>query len=242
MKIVTLAGGLSSERDVSFVTGSNVTAALRENGHQVILMDVFMGRGEEGEDISDWFDRSEEVSTAVSAISEQAPDIEAIKASRPGDLKSFFGPNVIRLCQEADIVFLALHGENGENGKIQAAFDLLGICYTGSDYLSSAIAMNKDIAKKMFAAGGVPVPKGFAVQKGVESTVRPDFPCVVKPCCGGSSIGVSIVRDQSEYKAALEEAFRWENEVVVEQYIQGREFSVCVLEDQALPIIEIAPI
>ena len=102
--------------------------------------------------------------------------------------------------------------------------------------------MNKDIAKKMFAAGGVPVPKGFAVQKGVESTVRPDFPCVVKPCCGGSSIGVSIVRDQSEYEAALEEAFRWENEVVVEQYIQGREFSVCVLEDQALPIIEIAPI
>ena len=242
MKIVTLAGGLSSERDVSFVTGSNVTAALRENGHQVILMDVFMGRGEEGEDISDWFDRSEEVSTAVSAISEQAPDIEAIKASRPGDLKNFFGPDVIRLCQEADIGFLALHGENGENGKIQAAFDLLGICYTGSDYLSSAIAMNKDIAKKMFAAGGVPVPKGFAVQKGVESTVRPDFPCVVKPCCGGSSIGVSIVRDQSEYEAALEEAFRWENEVVVEQYIQGREFSVCVLEDQALPIIEIAPI
>ena len=240
MNIVVLAGGLSPERDVSLVTGSNVCKALRENGHHVILMDVFMGR--EGDDVAHWFEKSEEVSVKVSGIAETAPDLAAVKASRADQSDCFFGPNVIALCQMADIVFMALHGENGENGKIQAAFDLFGIRYTGSDYLSSAIAMNKALAKKVLAAGGVPVPRGFSVRKGVETSKQPGFPCVVKPCCGGSSIGVSIVNNQKEYEQALEEAFRWENEVVVEQYIQGREFSICVIDGKALPIIEIAPI
>lgn len=240
MNIVVLAGGLSPERDVSLVTGSKVCEALRENGHKVILMDVFMGR--EGDDVADWFEKSEEVSAEVNGIAETAPDLAAVKASRADQSDCFFGPNVITLCRMADIVFMALHGENGENGKIQAAFDLFGIRYTGSDYLSSAIAMNKELAKKVLAAGGVPVPRGFSVKKGVETSKQPGFPCVVKPCCGGSSIGVSIVNDQKEYKQALEEAFRWEDEVVVEQYIQGREFSVCVIDGKALPIIEIAPI
>lgn len=240
MNIVVLAGGLSPERDVSLVTGSTVCEALRENGHNVILMDVFMGR--EGDDAGHWFERSEEVSMTVSGIAETAPDLAAVKASRADQSNCFFGPNVIALCQAADIVFMALHGENGENGKIQAAFDLFGIRYTGSDYLSSAIAMNKELAKKVLAAGGVPVPRGFSVKKGVATGKQPGFPCVVKPCCGGSSIGVSIVNDQQEYEQALEEAFRWEQEVVVEQYIQGREFSVCVIDGKALPIIEIAPL
>ena len=240
MKIVVLSGGLSPERDVSLVTGSKVTEALRENGHQVILMDVFLGR--EGDDVADWFEKSEEVSVAVTGIAETAPDLAAVKASRADQTDCFFGPNVITLCQMADIVFMALHGENGENGKIQAAFDLFGIRYTGSDYLSSAIAMNKELAKKVLAAGGVPVPRGFSVKKGVETSKQPGFPCVVKPCCGGSSIGVSIANNQKEYEQALEEAFRWEDEVVVEQYIQGREFSVCVIDGKALPVIEIAPI
>ena len=240
MNIVVLAGGLSPERDVSLVTGSKVCEALRENGHAVILMDVFMGR--EGDDVAHWFEKSEEVSVAVAGIAETAPDLAAVKASRADQSDCFFGPNVIELCRMADIVFMALHGENGENGKIQATFDLFGIRYTGSDYLSSAIAMNKELAKKVLAAGGVPVPRGFSVKKGVETGKQPGFPCVVKPCCGGSSIGVSIVNDQKEYEQALEEAFRWEDEVVVEQYIQGREFSVCVIDGKALPIIEIAPI
>lgn len=240
MNIVVLAGGLSPERDVSLVTGSTVCEALRENGHNVILMDVFMGR--EGDDVEHWFERSGEVSMTVSGIAETAPDLAAVKASRADQSNCFFGPNVIALCQAADIVFMALHGENGENGKIQAAFDLFGIRYTGSDYLSSAIAMNKELAKKVLAAGGVPVPRGFSVKKGVATGKQPGFPCVVKPCCGGSSIGVSIVNNQQEYEQALEEAFRWEQEVVVEQYIQGREFSVCVIAGKALPIIEIAPL
>ena len=240
MKIVVLAGGLSPERDVSLVTGSKVCEALRQNGHKVILMDVFMGR--EGDDVAHWFEKSEEVSAKVTGIAETAPDLAAVKASRADQSDCFFGPNVITLCRMADIVFMALHGENGENGKIQAAFDLFGIRYTGSDYLSSAIAMNKELAKKVLAAGGVPVPRGFAVKKGVETKKQPGFPCVVKPCCGGSSIGVSIVNNQKEYEQALREAFLWEDEVVVEQYIEGREFSICVIDGKALPIIEIAPI
>ena len=238
MNIVVLAGGLSPERDVSLVTGANVCRALRANGHQVILMDVFLGR--EGNDVEEWFEHSEQISIPVDGISENAPDLAAVRAMRE-DAECFFGPNVIQLCRLADIVFMALHGENGENGKLQAAFDLFDIRYTGSDYLSSAIAMNKGLAKKLMAAAGVPVAEGFSLKKGVPSDEIPTFPCVVKPCCGGSSIGVSIAYDQAEYDAALAEAFRWEQELVVERYIKGREFSVCVIDGHALPIIEIAP-
>ena len=149
MDIVVLAGGLSTERDVSFKTGSMVAAALKENGHRVILLDVFMGYSDKEEDLTGIFDRAEAVSVKVAAsvkvdnIPEVAPDLAAVKASRKDQSPCFFGPNVIRMCQMADIVFMALHGENGENGKLQAAFDLFGIKYTGSDYLSSAIAMSK---------------------------------------------------------------------------------------------------
>ena len=246
MDIVVLAGGLSTERDVSFKTGDMVAKALRENGHRVILLDVFMGYKEAEEDISDIFEHSIEASVSVSAIPETAPDLAKVKASRKDQSACFFGPNVISMCQMADIVFMALHGENGENGKIQAAFDLLGIKYTGSGYLSSALAMDKGAAKIFFEKNGVPTPTGMKMTKADHTD---DFdktglslPCVVKPCCGGSSIGVSIVRTKEQFHAALDEAFRWEDELIIEEYIEGREFSVGVLEYQALPIIEIAPV
>ena len=105
------------------------------------------------------FDKAEEISVKVENIPEVAPDLLKVKASRKDQSDNFFGPNVIRMCQMADIVFIGLHGENGENGKVQAAFDLFGIKYTGSDYLSSAIAMNKDMAKQFFLANGIPTPK-----------------------------------------------------------------------------------
>ncbi len=246
MNIVVLAGGLSPERDVSFVTGSNVTEALRKNGHQVILLDVFMGYGDDEEDLTGVFERSREVSVSVSGITEDAPDLAAVKKSRKDQSDCFFGPNVIAMCRMADIVFLALHGENGENGKVQATFDLYGIKYTGTGYLSSALAMDKSLSKRLFAANGIPTPAGISMKKEEcqweFAKTGLAFPCVVKPCCGGSSIGVSIVRNEKEYQKALEEAFRWEQEVVVEEYIRGREFSVGVMDFQALPIIEIAPI
>lgn len=246
MNIVVLAGGLSSERDVSFATGNNVAAALRKNGHQVVLLDVFMGYGEEGEDLSDVFGRSCQVSVSAAGISKDAPDLAAVKRSRKDQSDCFFGPNVIAICRKADIVFLALHGENGENGKVQAAFDLYGIKYTGTGYLSSALAMDKGLSKRLFMANGIPTPTGISMKK---EDCQWDFeaagltlPCVVKPCCGGSSIGVSIVRTKEEYQKALEEAFRWEQEIVVEDYIKGREFSVAVIDFKALPVIEIAPL
>lgn len=246
MKIVVLAGGLSTERDVSFKTGEMVTKALRENGHQVILLDVFMGYGNKEEDLTGIFDRAEAVSVKVAAIPETAPDLEKVKAQRKDQSDNFFGPNVIELCRMADIVFMALHGENGENGKIQAAFDLFGIRYTGTGYLGSALAMNKGMAKQLFLENGIPTPRGTSLKRGEDAakieTCGIHFPCVVKPCSGGSSIGVSIVHDKAEYEQALKEAFRWENELVIEEYVKGREFSVGVIDFQALPIIEIAPV
>ena len=246
MKIVVLAGGLSTERDVSFKTGEMVTKALRENGHQVILLDVFMGYSNKEEDLTGIFDRAEAVSVKVAAIPETAPDLEKVKAQRKDQSDNFFGPNVIELCRMADIVFMALHGENGENGKIQAAFDLFGIRYTGTGYLGSALAMNKGMAKQLFLENGIPTPRGTSLKRGEDVAKIEDcgihFPCVVKPCSGGSSIGVSIVHDKAEYEQALKEAFRWENELVIEEYVKGREFSVGVIDFQALPIIEIAPV
>ena len=246
MKIVVLAGGLSTERDVSFKTGEMVTKALRENGHQVILLDVFMGYSNKEEDLTGIFDRAEAVSVKVAAIPETAPDLEKVKAQRKDQSDNFFGPNVIELCRMADIVFMALHGENGENGKIQAVFDLFGIRYTGTGYLGSALAMNKGMAKQLFLENGIPTPRGTSLKRGEDAakieTCGIHFPCVVKPCSGGSSIGVSIVHDKAEYEQALKEAFRWENELVIEEYVKGREFSVGVIDFQALPIIEIAPV
>ena len=145
MNIVVLAGGLSTERDVSLNTGAMVSKALRSKGHNVIMLDVFMGYHDQEEDITGIFERAEEASAEGTQIPGEAPDIAQVKAMRKDQSDCFFGPNVIKICQAADVVFMALHGENGENGKIQAAFDLFGIQYTGSRYLGSALAMDKGI-------------------------------------------------------------------------------------------------
>ncbi|MCF0130723.1 MAG: D-alanine--D-alanine ligase [Pseudobutyrivibrio sp.] len=243
MNIVVLAGGLSSERDVSFKSGQMVAQALRTKGHNALVLDVFMGYSTAECDISDIFDKSIEYSVDVSAIPTEAPDIEAVKSQRKDKSKSFFGPNVIRICQAADVVFMALHGSDGENGKVQAAFDLYGIKYTGNDYLSSAITMDKGLTKVFFELNNIPTPQGITMSKtsryGYSADIK--LPCVVKPTCGGSSIGVSIVRDKESFEAALDAAFMWENEVVIEEFVEGREFSDGVIELSALPVIEIAP-
>lgn len=245
MDITVLAGGLSAERDVSFRTGELVAKALRENGHRVILLDVFMGYKESETDVTDIFSHSVQASVIPGGISEDAPDIAKIKGMRKDQSKRFFGPNVISICAQSDIVFLALHGEDGENGKIQAAFDLFGIRYTGSGYFGSALAMDKGISKMLLERAGIPTPKGIRMNNKDEvkdlKQRGASLPCVVKPCCGGSSVGVSIVRTEADFAKALEEAFFWEEEVIVEDYIAGREFSVGVIEGKALPVIEMAP-
>lgn len=245
MNIVVLAGGLSTERDVSFVTGDMVAKALRRKGHKVILADVFMGMGEGSMDLADIFDRSLEASIEVAGIPTTAPDLEAVKKSRKDQSGCFFGPNILELCRMADIVFIALHGANGEDGRIQAAFDLFGIKYTGTDYRSSAIAMDKELTKELFLASRIPTPRGISMQKSARKAFADTgltLPVVVKPCCGGSSVGVSIVRSPEEYERALDTAFCYEDQVILEDYIEGREFSVGVLEGKALPVIEIAPV
>lgn len=239
MKIVVLAGGTSTERDVSFVSGKNVYEALKSKGHQVVLTDVYLGMEDVPENV---FEADIDWTAQIGAVTEQCPDIEAVKAMRKDGGKSFFGPNVLALCQEADVVFVALHGENGENGKIQAVFDLMGIKYTCTDHVSSAICMDKAITKDIFKAYDIPTPVGVHFTKENAQLEPVTLPCVVKACCGGSSIGVSVVFTKEEYTAALEDAFSYDAQVVVEQYIKGREFSVGVIAGKALPIIEIAPI
>lgn len=243
MKIVVLAGGLSTERDVSILSGTKICRALRENGHQAVLLDVFLGYGREGDSLDGIFEGDENLSGLNQTIASVNPDLEKVKAMRDGDSNCLFGANVIEICRMADVVYMGLHGAEGENGKLQAAFDVLGIRYTGTGYFGSALAMDKGVAKKMFTGAGIPTPKGFVV---TPETVRPvpeeiGFPCVVKPCCGGSSVGVSIAKDEEEYQEALETAFYYEPEVLVEEYISGRELSAGILAGRSLPIIEIVP-
>ena len=209
MNIVALAGGLSSERDVSIITGKKVARALRNNGHKVCLLDVYMGY--DGDSIDNIFEIDYDFTKDINAIGENAPDIETVRKSRKNQAEGcFFGKNVIEICRKADIVFMALHGDVGENGKLQAAFDVLGIKYTGSGYIGSALAMNKALSKKMFIGSGIPTPNGSLFRTEEESLKWTELPCVVKPCSGGSSVGVSIPKNRDEFKKAVKEAFALE--------------------------------
>ena len=144
MKIVVLAGGLSPERNVSLSSGSMVCQALRDRGHQVALVDLFFGmEGREGDPYQ------APIPPAYQKVSPQAPDLEQVRSSRKDSSPSMIGPGVEELCREADVVYLALHGACGEDGRIQAMLDLLGVPYTGSGCLASAIAMDKDLTKRM---------------------------------------------------------------------------------------------
>ncbi len=240
MNIVILAGGISTERDVSLVTGTMIYKALQNKGHRLVLLDVYMGYEGDTENI---FTLERDWSENLGTISEINPDISAVKAMRNGNPECAVGPNVVSICQQSDIVFLALHGQNGEDGKIQAMFDLLDIKYTGTDYLSSAIAMDKAISKELFRQFKIPTPKGIVISKAEKhmADVWNIYPCIVKVNCGGSSVGVYIAYDNKEFEEALNKAFALENTVIIEQYIDGREFSVGVMDGEALPIIEIAP-
>lgn len=243
MNIVVLAGGLSPEREVSLITGKGVCEALRSKGHKAVLLDVFFGYGKKGDDLSDVFEKDSLLKEDVSAVGVAEPDIEKVKELRGGDAKGFFGENVLDICGMADIVFMALHGADGEDGKVQAAFDLLGIKYTGSGYLGSAVAMDKGISKKLFETEDIPTPMGVSMKKDSVKKMPGGmgYPCVVKPCSGGSSVGVSIANDEEEFLKALDAAFKYEDEVIIEEYIKGREFSVGVLAGKSLPVIEIIP-
>lgn len=236
MKIAVVCGGLSGERDVSITSGTGVARALRARGHKVVLVDLYYGYKGEYNDPAELFEMEQEDFSY--SVSTETPDIAKILAEGDG---SRIGKNVIEICRAADISFLALHGDDGENGKLQATLDMYGIKYTGSGYLGSALAMNKELSKIQFRANGIPTPSGIIIEKGNTPYTDVGFPCVVKPCSGGSSVGTSMVQCREEYEAALELAFKFESHVVVEKFISGREITVGVIDGKAMPTIEIIP-
>ena len=246
MKIIVLAGGLSTERDVSLASAAGICRTLLEKGHDAFLLDVFLGLEHTPERLEDVFTLPGHGLEIAKNIGTEEPDLAAVKASRPDQSDCFLGPNVIELCRLADITFLGLHGGEGENGKLQATFDLLGIRYTGPDSLGCAVAMDKGFTKQVFLQSGIDTPRGVCLHSSDPDRSLPalglSLPVVVKPCSGGSSIGVYIVTTEGEYEDALEKSFRYEDEVVIEEYIRGREFACGVVDGLgALPPIEIIP-
>lgn len=288
LKIVVLCGGLSTERNISFLSGSKVCAALRSRGHRAVLADLYLGFDEENDADQAGFD-PEALFSSLPPIPEfcfdgSSPDLEAVRRSRKWKSPSLFGKYVLELCRASDMVFIALHGKNGEDGRVQAAFDMLGIPYTGSGHLGAAMAMDKMITKMIVSGRGVRTPAfrrweflpqdlmadrqekltetengsegrdGFAAEgiteeedhkekeKFVRSVCRQtDVPCVVKTPDGGSSVGVYIVRDKKDLADAVRGCLSYGNAFMVEQYIEGREFTCGVLCGMALPSVEIVP-
>lgn len=245
MKIIVLAGGLNVERDVSLSSSAGICKTLLEKGYDVFLLDVFLGLPYDSDRLEEVFTLPGHGLEITKSISPTEPDLEAIKALRVDKSDCFLGPNVIELCRMADITFLGLHGGDGENGKLQATFDLLGIKYTGPGFLGCSVSMDKGFTKQIFIQAGIDTPIGVSLHKNTKNQSPEDLglslPVVVKPCSGGSSIGVYIVNTLEEYKNALDNSFTYEDEVVIEEYIQGREFACGVIDGKALPPIEIIP-
>lgn len=243
MKIVVLAGGMSMERDVSLSSGTKICRALRSRGHQAVLVDMFLGlEGYHGA-LSDVFDAPDGL-CASHSVAREEPDLAAVRASRADKSASLFGKDVLAVCAMADVVFIALHGTCGEDGRVQATFDLLGIPYTGSGYLGSAVAMDKDLTKRL-VRGLVHTAewkKYRYTEEQIDAIVaESELPCVVKPAANGSSIGVSIAHSEAELRTALEQCLSLGGEVLIERYIRGRELQVGILGGKALPAIEIIP-
>src|SRR5574344_1654849 len=241
MNITVLAGGISTERDVSLVSGMGVYKALKEKGYNVVLMDIFLGYEDVPDNIADIFTLDRDFAAEIKSISEDEPEIEAVKALRKDKSNALFGPNVIEICKASDIVFMALHGDCGENGKLQATFDLLGIKYTGTDYASSLVSMDKKTTKALLVANNILTPKEYLINEGNNNINVSKYPVVVKPNIGGSSIGVTIAKDETEFKVSVDNASKYDSQIIVEEYIKGREFSVGILGDNILPAIEIIP-
>ena len=241
MKIIVLAGGYSPEREVSLTSGSLIANALMENGHRVCLLDVYVGMKELPKDPDTLF---QSVGAYSHSVSEEIPDLEKLKRET-GNGDALIGKNVIELCRMADIAFLALHGAMGENGQLQATLDSYSIPYTGSGYVGSLLAMDKDIAKKLLRVAGVRTPDWVAVDPhhatAREILARISLPAVVKPSACGSSVGVSMADTEEELEEALREAARWDNCVLVEKRIVGRELTVGIIDGETLPAVEIIP-
>jgi D-alanine-D-alanine ligase len=231
MKIAVLFGGTSEERDVSIASAAQILPALRALGHEVFAVDTARGRLPAPEE-------QRLLAASVSAEPPSSADMQNVRGKAVTLSPAAFN------IQEVDVVFLALHGGAGEDGRIQAMLDLAGLSYTGSNHIASAAAMDKDMSKRLFRSVGVPTANWMMAT--ATSTLKADevsktlhWPVVVKPNKQGSTVGLTVVRDPSQLAGAIERAKAFDDEVMVEQFIAGREFTVGILEGKALPVGEI---
>ena len=244
MRILVLGGGISTERHVSLVSAVSVCRALRSLGHEAAFVDMFLGLEDWEGPLERYYDSPDGHCGHVE-IEKAAPDLQAVRSLRKDCGPSRLGKNVLELCKLADCVFLGLHGADGEDGKIQAALELLGVPFTGSGHLGSAMAMDKAVAKRIMESCGVPTTEWRELRYDKEDIPQLSrelpCPCAVKVVNGGSSIGVKLPDTRKELSLALEELLPFHSSVVVERKIRGRELTVPVLNGQALSPIEIVP-
>lgn len=227
MKIAVLFGGTSEERDVSIASAAQIIPALRGLGHEVFAVDTATGR----------LPLAEENELLLKAVAPTAPSSAEIEKVRGRAI--ILAPSAFDI-RSTDVVFLALHGGAGEDGRLQAMLDLAGMAYTGSNHIASAAAMDKDLAKRLFRSVGVPTADWMMAPVDAVDVERVlGWPVVVKPSKQGSTVGLSVVRQASELGTAVELAKAYDDEVMVERFVPGREFTVGILDGEALPVGEI---
>ena len=240
MNIIVLTGGVSSERNVSLASGRGITKALREGNHKVRVIDPIFGKEQPQEN---------DIFNMKPVIGKEFPTANELKAYSNRKVIECINSDIF---DGIDIVFLALHGKFGEDGKVQSLLEMRGVKYTGSEVTSSAMAMDKDISKIIFKHAGVPTPDWFMIEKGdfsfnhIDEKIKAyfDYPVVIKPNDEGSTVGLSIIQPDVEdiqLKSGLNLAFEYSDKIMVEQYISGRELTVTVLGEEALPVVEIIP-
>jgi D-alanine-D-alanine ligase len=230
MRLVVLTGGATAERAVAFASASQIVAALRSRRHEVSVVDTAGGL----------LDERAERDLLGGAVGTAPPSVDDL-AERERRMLSE-GLAELPALREADVIFLAVHGGALEGGTLQAVLDVIGVPYTGSGPLASALAMDKDLSKRLFRATGVPVPAWFMAPVGAEDvTTALGWPVIVKPSKQGSSVGLTLVRKAQDLGDAVTLAARYDDEVMAEQFIPGRELTVGVLGDVPLPVGEIVP-
>lgn len=230
MRITVLTGGTSAERDVALASATQVVAALRSRGHEVAVVDTARG----------FIPEAEESHLLSGTVGVAPPSASQLHDLERGLLLNGLGD--LPAVRQSEVLFLALHGGTGEDGTLQTLLELVGIPYTGSGPLGSAMAMDKDVSKRLFRQAGVLTADWLmAPAKVAEVEQELGWPVVVKPSKQGSTVGLTVVGKPSEFAAAVREAFQFDDEVMIEAFVPGRELTVGVLEDKALAVGEIIP-